>query len=219
MFADRRKMLSHKNIEAEELRIVSEMSSDGKTGNEATDRWFVAEILPLEAELEGFLRRHWRASDDVDDLRQEVLIRIYRSGMDAQPLNPRAFMFRIARNLMIDKIRKANVISMEAVMDFESLSVSSDDADPFESTSARQELQMLQDALDTLPERTKDVIVLRRVQGMSQRDTAKQLRISEPTVERHVSKAVRKLAEYFRNHGVVRTSIERMSGARRNDSR
>ncbi|MFC6198329.1 RNA polymerase sigma factor [Ponticaulis profundi] len=178
----------------------------------------MTEVLPLEAELENFIRRHWRQSDEVADLRQEVLTRLYRFALENRPTQPRALMFRIARNLMIDRIRKKSVVTIDAVMDFESLSVSTDEADPFETTSARQELRMLQDALDDLPQRTRDVIFMRRVQGCSQRETAKKLKISEPTVERHISKGVTLLMEYFRRHGVVRSAGKtRKSEARRDD--
>ena len=185
----------------------------------SVDHWFMEEVLPHEAELERFLRRRWRELDEVPDLRQEVLTKVYRYALTRLPDNPRAFLFRTARNLMIDRIRQQNVISMELVMDFESLNVSSDEADPFETTSARQEIKLLQEALQHLPERTRDVIYLRRVQGLSQRETAKRLRISEPTVERHISRGTRQLADYFREKGVVRTAHkERLSGTRHNDS-
>ena len=128
-------------------------------------------------------------------------------------------MYRTARNLLIDRIRQLNVISMETVMDFEALNVSSDDADPFETTSARQEIKMLQDALEHLPQRTRDILYLRRVHGLSQKETARELRVSEPTVERHISRGTRQLMDYFRKQGVVRTVSERKpSEARRDDS-
>ncbi len=193
--------------------------SDHPSQQAITDRWFMDEILPLEAELERFLRRHWRATQEIPDLRQEVLVKVYRFALTTRPDNPRAFLYRTARNLMIDKIRQQRVISMETVMDFESLNVSSDEADPFETTSARQELKLLQDALEHLPERTRDVIYLRRIQGLSQRETARRLRVSEPTVERHISRGTRQLADYFREKGVVRTVLNgKLSEARRDDS-
>ena len=188
-------------------------------GNAATDRWFLEEILPLESELEHFLRRHWRNGQDIPDLRQEILAKIYRYALTDRPANPRAFLYRTARNLMIDRIRQQSVISLESVMDFEALNVSTDEADPFETTSARQELRMLQDALDHLPDRTRDVIYLRRVQGFSQKETAEYLRISEPTVERHISRGTRQLADYFRQKGVVRAvHIMKLSKDHRDDS-
>ena len=78
---------------------------------------------------------------------------------------------------------------------------------------------MLQDALEHLPERTRNILVLRRVHGLSQRETAKKLNISEPTVERHISRGTRQLADYFRQQGVVRTVRNtKLSEARRDDS-
>lgn len=196
------------------------MTPSGHTSSQAlADQWFAEEVLPLEAELEKFLFRHWRSPAEVPDLRQEILTKLYQYALKSIPSNPRAFMYRTARNLLIDRIRQLNVISMETVMDFEALNVSSDDADPFETTSARQEIKMLQDALEHLPQRTRDILYLRRVHGLSQKETARELRVSEPTVERHISRGTRQLMDYFRKQGVVRTVSERKpSEARRDDS-
>lgn len=78
----------------------------------------------------------------------------------------------------------------------------------------------MQEALDSLPERTRSIVLLRRVHGLSQRETAKELKISEPTVERHIAKGIRQLKDYFRTKGVVRADKDTdVSQARQNDTR
>ena len=172
--------------------------------SKTVDQWFMDAVLPLEAELERFLARHWSDASEIRDLRQEVYSRLYKSAANGLPHNTRALMYSTARNLIIDLVRRKRVVSIETVMDFESWDVSSEEAGPFETVSARQELNMLRTALETLPRRTRDVVQMRRVQGMSQRETAHALGISEPTVERHVSKGVRLLANALARLGVHR---------------
>jgi RNA polymerase sigma-70 factor (ECF subfamily) len=56
-------------------------------------------------------------------------------------------------------------------------------------------LRRLSRALDHLPPRCREVIWLRRVEGMSQREVADQLGITEKTVEKHLAKGMRLLAD------------------------
>lgn len=160
------------------------------------DEWFVETVLPLEAALERFLRRNWRNPSDIADLRQEVYARVFKAAQTGGlPPQPKALVFTTARNLIIDRIRRQRVVHIESVMDIEALNVALDEAGPLEEVVGRAELKRLQEALDALPPRTRDVIVLRKVHGLSQRETARRLGVSEPTVERHVGAGVRRLAD------------------------
>lgn len=172
--------------------------------SEALDKWFVENVLPLEAELDAYLQRHWPEPEDIKDFRQDIYVRIYKAAEIERPANTRAFLYATARNLIIDRIRRKRVVSIETVMDFDRWDVPTYDAGPFETLSSRQELGMLQSALESLPDRTKNIVFMRRVQGLSQRDTARRLKVSQPTVERHLSKGVRLLADYLAQQGVLR---------------
>lgn len=164
-----------------------------------TDDWFVAEVLAHEAALTRFLRRRWRESAEIADLRQEVYVRVYEAARASRPRHPRAFLFATARNLMSDRIRRWRIVSMEAVADFEKSNVLLvEDWTPERQESSRQELQRLAQALDRLPPRCREVIWLRRVKGLSQREVAAALDIAEGTVEKQVAKGVRLLADYLR---------------------
>ncbi len=178
------------------------------------DQWFSENILPLEAELDGFLMRRTDDLSEVADLRQDVLMRVYKAAETGLPHNPRAFLYATARNLLIDRIRRQRVVSIDLVMDIDAVYVPDEEAGPFETTSSRQELAMLQAALETLPDRTRAVILMRRAQGLSQRETAKALAVSEPTVERHISRGVRLLAEALKCQGVRRPSKPAAPGRR-----
>jgi RNA polymerase sigma factor (sigma-70 family) len=158
------------------------------------DAWFVGQVLPLEAPLERFIRRHCASSDEVSDLRQEVYVRVYEAARRARPLLTKPFVFMTARNLLRDHARRARIVSIEAVADLEALNAVGDDAPADRVVSAREELRRLQAALDRLPPRCREVVALRKIHGLSQREVARQLGITEDTVERQVSKGVRALA-------------------------
>ena len=157
-------------------------------------RWFVEDVIPLEPMLVRFLNRNWRIRDEIPDLLQEVYVRVYEAAAREQPHAVKPFLFAIARNLMIDRLRQMNVVSFEAVADFDKLNVIDDMPSPESLASAREELRQLQRALDTLPPRCRQIVVWRKIDGMSQREVAKKLGVTEEVVESQLAKAMRLLA-------------------------
>lgn len=159
------------------------------------DRWFVEEVLVFEAALVGFLRRHWRDDADVADIRQEIYARVYEAAQRELPRHVKAFVFMTARNLMIDRARRAQVVSMETIADFETLPVFTSEPDAEERLSSRQELKALLDALDELPPRCREIVVMRKIEGLPQRQVAAILGVAVSTVEKQTAKGVKRLAD------------------------
>jgi len=132
---------------------------------------------------------------DVSDLRQDIYIRVYESARNALPPAPRALLFTTARNLMTDRVRRNRVVSIEYVQDFEGLNPLVDEISPERRVGAREELQVLARALDSLSDKCRSVIWLRRVEGLSQRQTAERLGLEEGAVESQLARGVRALAK------------------------
>jgi RNA polymerase sigma-70 factor (ECF subfamily) len=160
----------------------------------ALDQWFAAEILPHEGLLLRYLSRVWRNSAEVFDLRQDIYVRVYESARSALPTMPKAFLFATARNLMTDRIRHSRVVFIDSTPDFDVLDVLIDEVSPERRLSARQELRMLARAFDSLSEKCRNVVWLRRVEGLSQRETAQRLGLHEGAVESQLARGVRVLA-------------------------
>lgn len=160
--------------------------------------WFEREVLPLTPMLDRFLERHWKRSSDILDLRQEVLIRVYEVGLVAIPTSTRAFLFQIARNLIIDRSRRAAVRSVEMAFDLEKLMVASQEATPEHAAGARQEFELFRAAFARLSPRIQEAILLRRVDGFSQREAAQRMGLGEKAVERYLSIGLRYLAQMLR---------------------
>ena len=165
------------------------------------DDWFADEILVHEEALLHFLARAWPQRDEVHDLRQEIYVRVYEAAGKALPAQPKAFLFTTARHLLTDRIRRGKVVSIEPVGDFERLLVLVDDVSPERWCGGRQVLKRLSDAFDRLPDRCREVVWLRRVEHLSQREVAARLGISEKTVEKHIAKGMRLLAGHFYGGG------------------
>jgi RNA polymerase sigma-70 factor (ECF subfamily) len=161
---------------------------------QSVDHWFVTEVLPLEQALMRFLRRNWRDHGEIADLRQEIYVRVYEAAHRERPFPVKPFLFVTGRNLMIDRLRQRNVVKIETMDEIAWLDVSDAEPGPEQRVAARQELRRMQAALDELPPRCREVIVLRRVHGFSQREVALKMGIKEETVENQVVKGMRILA-------------------------
>lgn len=182
--------------------ILAPRSAIANMHNDLND-WFVQEVLPLEGALMRYLRRNCRDAGELPDLRQEVFVRVYESALQRMPELTSAFVFATARNLLIDRARRAQIVSIEAVADLELPEYCFDDLTPERHASGRAELRLLQEALEGLPPRCQEVVRLRKVEGMSQREVAAHMGIQEDTVEKQIAKGMRVLADALLLKGVT----------------
>lgn len=161
--------------------------------------WFMREVLPLEAVLTQFLHRNWRDQSEIADLRQEVYVRVCEIAQDKVPDPVRPLLLTIARGLLVDRIRKNNVVPIEAVSDLDALGIAIEPLTPDRTVAAREELRRLQDAIERLPPRSRQAVMLARLEGLSGKEIAIRMNISEPTVSYHLNHGVRLLANML--HG------------------
>lgn len=162
----------------------------------ALEAWFIREVLPLEAALMQYLRHNWRNKSEIADLRQEVYTRICEAARKEIPRDPaKPFVFSVARNLLADRIRRDQIVTIEAVADLDALNVAVDQPGPDRSAIARDKLRKVQAALDRLPRRCREAVVLKKIEGLSIREIAARMGIAENTVDRHLTDGVRALAD------------------------
>ena len=157
--------------------------------------WFVREVLPLEAALMQFLQHNWRNKSDIADLRQEVYVRVFDAAKKKIPHRTRQFVFSTARNLLINRIRDEGVVPIEAVADLDALDLAQDELGPERAVVARDELRHLQSALDRLPPRCREAVILGRIEALPRREIASRMAVSEDTVTEHIAKGMRVLTD------------------------
>lgn len=166
-------------------------------GARRVDEWFLREVAPLEASLMRLFRRHWRDQAEIADLRQELYVGLYEAGREALPINTRAFVFRAARNLLINRARRQQIVSIDLVAELEGLDGAADLLTPERHVSAREDVRRLKMGLEQLPPRCREVVVLRRIEGLSQREVAARMGVTEHTVERQMVMGMRALIDYM----------------------
>jgi RNA polymerase sigma factor (sigma-70 family) len=159
------------------------------------DAWFVREVLPLEAALAQYLRHNWRDNAGVADLLQDVYLRVYEAALTERPKSTKAFVFTIAHNLLVDRVRRERVIPLEAAENLEALAVAAAEAPgPEAHTIARDELRVVQAAVDKLPPRARQAFILHHVNGLPVRQIAARMNITERAVTWHLNAGLRALA-------------------------
>jgi RNA polymerase sigma factor (sigma-70 family) len=166
-------------------------------------RWFDDEVLPHEPELKGYLRRSFPAVRDVEDVVQESYVRILQTHPRQAIASARAFLFTVARRLALNLIdRQKNAATID-VGDFSVCPVLQDGASVSERVSREEVYNLLGEALSTLPARCREITVLRKLQGLSQREVAACLGLSEKTVAEQVARGVRRCEKFLRRRGIT----------------
>jgi RNA polymerase sigma factor (sigma-70 family) len=140
-------------------------------------------------DLRSYLQHRLRNPHDAEDVAQEALLRMWR-GRGAESLeSPRAYLFRVAGNLMTDRLRERSrwrwVAEGDAPEQHTELS-------PERTVTAREELTRVQEAIERLPTRTRRVFEL-RMEGHNHADIAQTMGISRSMVEKDVAEALYRL--------------------------
>lgn len=157
--------------------------------------WFVRDVLPLEATLMRFLQRNCRNPSDVEDVRQEVYANLLRAAEKKLPERTKPFLFQTARNVLIDRQRRENVIPIEIAAGLDLTIVPSDEPGPERSAFARETLRRLQIALNDLPPRYREALILKRVEGLSLQEISRRMGIPEQVVSNYIRRGVFVLAD------------------------
>ncbi len=158
--------------------------------------WFEENLRPHEAMLRAWLLSRYPSGVDIDDVIQEAYLKVL-GARKKRPVNaPKAFLFATARNLALNAVRYINVRGGEALSQLDDCEVLDEGVGVHETVARNQELEILTKAIQTLPDRCRQIFTLRKVYGMSQRDIAKELNISARTVNAQISIGVNKVADY-----------------------
>ena len=165
--------------------------------------WFIHEILAHEAALIRFLKRPWLTSGDVADLCHDVYVKILEASERQRPRAPKAFLFTVARNLLVDRARKNHVVPINHLLEVSAQTVLVDEISAERATIGLDYLLRLTKAFEALPGRCRDVVWMRKIEDLPQQEIARRLGIAETTVEAHLVRGMRLLREYCYQEGLA----------------
>ena len=165
--------------------------------DDSLNAWFCREVLPLERSLTHFIRRNWRVADDVIDLRQETYELALNGARSGLPQNARSYVYTVARNLLINRARRARIVSFDLVADLESVDRDVDMLAAERHLDARDELRRVQAGLDALPPRCREVVRLRKVDGLTTKEAAVRLGVGVDAIEQQLTLGMRALVDFM----------------------
>jgi RNA polymerase sigma-70 factor (ECF subfamily) len=143
------------------------------------------------------LHRNWRNASDIADLKQDIYVQVYQAALQSLPVHPRQFVFTTARNLLINRVKREQIVSIEAMADLDFQEIAEDAPGPDRTVLARDELLQLRIALDKLPDRHREIFVMAQIEGLTGRQIAERLGLAESTVSLHLAKATRLIADHL----------------------
>ncbi len=180
----------------------SDNSAEARTAEHA--RWFAAEVQPHGSSLKAYVRGAFPAIGDAEDVVQESFLRLWRLGAAAPIRSAKAFLFTVARNIALDSVRRARTSPIFSVPDLAALPVVEEGTDACGAASRSEEVALLAEALQALPARCREIIILRKFRNLPQKEVAVQLGISELTVQEQVYRGLRQLEKILTKRGVIR---------------
>ena len=165
--------------------------------------WYREHVVIHEAALRAYLRRAFPIVTDRDNVVQESFVRVLQAHQAGRVDNVRGYLFTTARHLALHLMRRRKIISIESIAEIEDLRISTDEPSVPDQVSLKLDLEILTEAIQSLPERCREVLTLRKIDGLSQREIAARLGIAEHTVEAQVTTGMRRCAQFLRQRGFM----------------
>lgn len=156
--------------------------------------WVAEHIIPHEAALRQWLHKvvAWQ---EVEDIVQEAFCDIASLDGFGHILDPKRYLFRVARNLVVENLRRTQVVRIDAIGGAREIELAMDEEydalTPERIAADRAWLSRIDALIATLPSRARTVFHLRKFEGLSQRDVSRRLGVSEAVVENDLTRGLR----------------------------
>lgn len=174
--------------------IQLRLSAEGPGDRVATsEKGLLDDFWPHLPALRGYLRRRLPAGD-VDDVLQDIFLNIVRRTAAVEVAHPRCYLFQAAQAALVDRHRRQTARRVSCHCELKEIDAPVDECTPLRILLAKDDIRAAEDILRGLPERTQEIIVAVRLEGMSLKSLASRYNISTSAIEKHVTKASKALS-------------------------
>jgi RNA polymerase sigma factor (sigma-70 family) len=173
---------------------MSAASRDSVATSHGAD--LLAALIDSRTDLITYLARRLRCRVTAEDIAQDVFVRLISSRVISN--EPRHLIFKAAANLACNHVRdeqRRAEIRREMIEPF---AVDTDECTPERTILARDALRRLSEEMASWPARTREIFILNRYDGYSQREIAEALKLSTTSIENHMAKAIFNLNRWSR---------------------
>lgn len=163
-------------------------------GDESSDNQDVTQAyVEHKSVLASYLAQKLVQPEDIEDLLQETFEVALKSSRKRELRSPKGYLFIVARNLLSKRFAKQSRLMEQQIEYSEISNYALQGNSPENNLYYRIKLEILWEAMNSLPPQCKRVFLLRKVHGMSHKKIASTLKISTSTVERHITIALTRL--------------------------
>ena len=164
-----------------------------------------------QVSLRGFISRFTVSSHDIEDVCQEAFLRAYRAEQKGTIEQPKAYLFRVAKNILINGLRSKTNSVTDYVGDMELLDILPEGDTLEANLAAQQRVAIYCEAIAALPAQCRRVMLMKKIHGLPTKEVAARLSITTSTVEKHMTKGLKHcnavLAERYDSEGSTVSTV------------
>lgn len=155
---------------------------------------------------------------EVEDIVQETFVRVCQIGNKESIREPKSYVFRTARNLALDHVKRSESRLADGGDALDRLSELNDpsaiEADPtYAQVASGEEFALFCEAVRELPKQCRRAFVLKKVYGYSLREISEEMGVGLPTVETHIVNGTKKCVQYMRDRKLDKVSTDNRQGS------
>lgn len=160
--------------------------------------WVAETVIPYEGAVRAWLLRARVSEEDIDDIVQEAYCRLASLDTVDHITRPGAYFFSIVRNLLLRRLKRSQVVSIDMIAEIETCAID-DSPSPEREAAGRLDYARLRAIMAALPERCRRIVELRKIEGLSQKEIARRIGVSESVVENDVYQGVQTILRVWRD--------------------
>lgn len=153
-----------------------------------------------ESALKRFLERFFYNTHDIEDILQDAFLQTWSIEKKQKIQSPKSYLFRVARNMALKELKKKSRQINAYIEEVNPDELVCNETFTENEVDLNERLLLFEKALATLPPRCRNVFVLRKVFGFSQKEIARRMNISVSTVEKHIINGIQRCNVYMKTH-------------------
>ena len=143
------------------------------------------------------------STDAIDDIVQETFVRTFEADLKQEIKYPRSYMFKTAKNLALNHVNKWDNKFNDSIEDFPFSPVELNSRSFEDEYESKERFLLFCKATEQLEGSVRKCFILKKVYGLSQKEIAQYLSLSESTVEKHVAKGLLKSIQYMERKELI----------------
>ena len=173
-------------------------------------------FLKNKRAIKVHLKRFFSNADDIEDVVQETFLRGFAAETRHKIAEPKAYLFQIAKNIALDRLRKNALVPMDQLEDSKVSSIILDEtqATAEDMLDGRRKLSIFAQAVAHLPPQCRRAFVMRHIDGFTYKQIANRMDISVSAVEKHLTVGLVKCDAYLRERGYDPSEFGGASGSK-----